>query len=139
MSLENAIAENTAAIHELIRALKASPAATPLPETAVATPAKKQATEPAASKPSSGSTKTEAESVAPSATGTSAQEFTEENPLDFKTLSKRFVKLIETKGRDAALTVLADLGLKDGEKLSDLDPTKWVEAFNRTNAALETE
>ena len=137
MSLENAITENTFAIHELIRALKEASVLTPSPETVGEALTKKQT--PAKDKPSSGSTKTEVESAAPSDTGESAQEFTEDKPLDFKTLSTLFVDLIKVKGRESALAILAELGLKDGEKLSDLDPTKWVEAFNLTKIAINAD
>lgn len=134
MSLEDAILANTIAIEKLVVALTTAAGAAPAtkkpePKTELKTEAKQ----------SSGSTKTEAESAAPSDTGAST-EGAEAKPLDYKTLAKAFVTLLE-KDREAAIVLLRELGLRDpgekgGEKLSDLEPVRWPEALCLIEAAI---
>ncbi|MBU0593340.1 MAG: hypothetical protein KKH74_06330 [Gammaproteobacteria bacterium] len=136
MSIEQALAENTSAIRELIAALSNGIPTTGAQVDAVVAEApasKAEAKKPAAAEkpaPSSGTTSESAASSAPSASG--------EPPvkLDYDAIKKPFLALVNKKGRDAAAKLLANFGVDAGKggKLSDIPTEKYADVL----AAIET-
>jgi len=124
MSLEDAIKENTAAVRELILALRAGTPASKGDIKAVA-----EAPYGAAEvKKSTGSAKESEGSAASSDTGESTQE------LNYaEDVRKPFLALLNSK-RDAAMKVLADLGVANLKGFED-KPETFADLANRIKEA----
>lgn len=131
MSIEQALAENTAAIRELIEAIKNGVPTTTAQVEAVAAEAK--AEKPKAEK------KTEAPKPEPEAEESSAatQEQKDEpaaaEGITYEAVAAAITKLSRTKGRDAAVGVLAQF---DAKKLPDVAPEKFAEVLAAAEEAL---
>jgi len=141
MSLEQALAENTAAIRELIAALnQAAPvlgnakASSPTPAAqAAASPA--TATKPAASEkktPASGTSATTSSAGASGAGEGDAAASTTASSVDYPTLQKA-VFALAGKSREAAAAVASSFGVKT---FKDLPADKWAAALAAVNAKL---
>lgn len=126
MTLETALAENTAAIRELIAALSLRspgaiayaeqkaivlepPAAEPVVEKPKAKRAEKPAPEPA---------------PAPAAPAVTYEEI--RGPF--------LTQLVAKKGREAGAELLREFGVADGGKLSDIPQARWGEVLEAINA-----
>lgn len=118
MSLEQALAENTAAIRELIAALSTNPVAAPAPapeetrkpETVAVADAEPEKKKPEAKK------ETEKEK-----TPEPAPENAPEQPT-YQETAAAITKLSRAKGREAAVAVLQSFG---AEKLPEVDPSQF--------------
>ena len=128
MSLEDAIAANTAAIRDLIAALAAKPVA----EKAAAGEGENSAPPPAAEKPKRAKAEKPApESVveAPAAVEPPAPAITYEDiRVPFLT------NLVAKHGRDAGAALLEEFGVGAGGKLSEIPEARWVEVLASINA-----
>lgn len=122
MSLEQALAENTAAIRELITALSTNPVAAPVPVPVPEETRKPETVadaEPEKKKPEA---KKEAEKEAEKEkTPEPAPEKAPEQPT-YQETAAAITKLSRAKGRDAALAVLAQF---NAAKLPEVDPSQF--------------
>ena len=140
MSLEQALAENTAAVRELIavwskltaQANKVDKAPADTPVTAAGKPVKakveaaaKAADTPAVTAPA----QQEPAQSAPAADSPS------EPAVDYPTLQKAVFALANAKGRDAVIGLMKDtFGVGSAKELK---PEQWADALAAVNAALE--
>ena len=118
MSLEQTITENTAAIKNLTAALEAHVAAS----LAKSTPAP-DATPPSTDKPAERApkdTKPAAKSAKPAA------------EVEFKDIEAPFIAYVKKAGREPAVTLLGELGVK---RLSELKPEQYAKALAAIAAA----
>ena len=157
MSLETALAENTAAVRELLDAIKsnaltvAQPAKeTPAPKpqaadksTSAATPADSAPTQPTAeavvadaqkktegaSAPSAASAETD---VQASTVAVDADPLEETAPPDYPTTARAVTALVKAKGRDAALAVLKSFG---ADNLKQVPAEKYAEVVTACEEA----
>lgn len=118
MSLEQALAENTAAIRELITALSANPVAAPVPEE-TRKPEMDVDAEPEKKKPEA---KKETEN-----------EKAPEQPT-YQETAAAITKLSRAKGRDAAVAVLQSFG---AAKLPEVDPSQFSAVLAAVQEAME--
>lgn len=100
--LEEAIKENTAAVRELIAALEKTPTATQ---------------EKPAKKPQAASTSSKEKIAASSETAPASKKDTLKEPTEYTDVQTAITALAQAKGRDAAVAVLADFGVKKGAEL----------------------
>lgn len=127
MSLEIAIAENTAAIRELLAHLKGNPIATAKAEK---TPAAKETT-PAPTKASEPTGAAETAATTPSA---STQAAASGEPVTLEAATELLKKVIAKCGRDAAVSLLKDkMGVN---KLSELSAARLSDFAAEANKAL---
>lgn len=123
--LEIAIQENTAALRELLAALKAGVPTTPavaqeVKAQEVVKESKKSApVEKPASSPSGATPPTVVDTAAPAA------------EVDYEAIKRPFLALVNTKGRDAAAALLAQFGVDAGKggKLSDIPADKYADVL----------
>ena len=113
MSLETAIAENTAAIRELIAKLSAGPA---IPQAASSPADTKVADAPKAEK------------------AAKAPEAVEEKPISYDTVKQLITNLVAAKGKEIAVKTLASLGVSKGPELK---PEQYKDAVAALTKALE--
>lgn len=133
MSLEATIQENTQAIRELIAALAKGVTPTPAQVAAVATEA--QAEKPAPAK------KTQAAATQESSTPTASDNSASSSPATpaaepeptYQDAAAAITKLSRTKGRDAAVALLAKFG---AAKLPDVKPEQFAEIIKAAIAAM---
>ena len=112
MSLEQAITENTAAIKNLTAALEAHVVAslaksTPAPEATLPSTDKPAERAPKDTKPAKPAAKSAAE-------------------VEFKDIEAPFIAYVKKAGRDPAIVLLGELGVK---RLSELKPEQYAKAL----------
>lgn len=129
MSIEQALAENTAAIRELIEAIKNGVPTTTAQVEAVAAEAK--AEKPKAEKKAE-APKPEAEAE-PAATPEPKTEPAAAEAVDYDTVAKAITRLSRAKGRDAAVAVLAQF---DAKKLPDVAPEQFADVLAAAEEAM---
>ena len=122
MSLELAIQENTAALRELIARLTTVPAAAQVAKVEKETTAKKS----------------EQVKAAPAATApsTPSEDGNADAKITYEVLSKEFLTLVNSKGRDLAVDVLTQLGVPAGKKLSHLTEDQYPAAMSVIRKAM---
>ena len=119
MSLEATIAENTAALRELIAALSKGVPTTVAQVEAVVTEAKAEKTKPAA----------KVEKTEPA----KAETFPDGEGVTYQDAAAVITKLSRIKGRDAAVALLAKFG---AAKLPDVKPEQFADVIDAANAEL---
>lgn len=129
MSIEQALAENTSAIHQLIAALSNGIAPTHAQVAAVVAEAPAKAEKVEAKKP----TQTDKPASPPPVAETAAPAAV----LDYEAIKRPFLALVNKKGRDAAAALLAHFGIDAGKggKLSDIPADKYAEVLDAINEA----
>jgi hypothetical protein len=145
MSLEATIAENTAALRELIAAIKAGVPTTAAQVAAVVeqatdkptTPAKAEA--PEAAKPTTKAKNTQAAATAPApqpstATDAGASTDAAAPAPTYQDAAAAVTNLAKTKGRDAAVAVLTKFG---AAKLPDVKPEQFADVIAACAEAVE--
>lgn len=133
MSIESLLAENTAAIRELIAAINASQTALQSPGARAYAQAKAIVLEPEepvaepAPEPEKKAKRQRAEKPAP-----------EPEPaveVTYEQIRQPFLtQLVAKKGRDAGAALLREFGVPDGGKLSDIPQARWREVLTAINA-----
>ena len=141
MSLEATIAENTAAIRQLIAALANQPL--PLQATGALAYAQAKAVEVepvaevAPAKKPVGSPPATPSPTKPVADSTAATASPSEPQLTYDDIKVPFLtKLVAQKGREAGAALLRHFGVPDGGKLSDIPSPRWAEVLKSINAAV---
>lgn len=66
----------------------------------------------------------------------SAEASPEPVALTYKDIQKPFLELVGKKGRDAAVALLSELGVKEGGKLTDVPESDWPKALAAIQKAL---
>lgn len=144
MSLEATIAENTAALRELISAIKAGVPTTAAQVAAVVEQAPQQPTEtaearaPEAARPTTKAKNTPAAATAPApqpSTATDAGASTDAAPaLTYQDAATAVTNLAKAKGRDTAVAVLGKFG---AAKLPDVKPEQFADVVKACKEAAE--
>lgn len=122
MSLEIAIQENTSAIRELIAAI-----ANGIPTTNA------QVAAVVAETPTKAKAPTKAKEPETTLPGKAVWPFptpgVQTLTVDFETVKKPFLALVNKKGRDAGVAILTAFGVPTGGKLGDIPVEKFAEAL----------
>ena len=129
MSLEKALAENTAAIHNLIAALANPSVAYPIGDTVQAPVTHNSASDTA--EVSSNQAQPEVAAQEP-VEAVSTEVAASAESVTYDDVAKVVSKLAATKGRDIAVGVLAKFNAK---VLKDVDPSKFAEVIAACGAA----